>query len=350
MKPTGWCCSTACRRPGSTGCCRWTVPSTSMPMYRAFAPTASPSPSKCWRRRMWRRRPASISIRSTAAASCASATPARPRTCTRRWRGSANGWRHGRDDPARALEHFSGKCPPGAWACTHLQKSIARPREYVRGAGRFTPSPRVPSGRLRPSSTGYGEGGVRGPLHELRLAEAPPHRAEFWFSSLPSGPYHSPSQTGVNALMARGARCAVPAANTNKRCVHALVLSQGRRSVASYSATAPASNHLHRDRAQEIALADLHAAVTQDRVGGGQMEIDVRQHEMVEIIVAFHLALIGRAERKGDLTIGCGIDLLGIEGLEKGHGPCEPGLELIDGRLVVLETGRLDAGQPRHAV
>jgi hypothetical protein len=34
----------------------------------------------------------------------------------------------------------------------------------VRGAGPLTPSPRVPSGRLRPSSTGYGEGRDEGAL------------------------------------------------------------------------------------------------------------------------------------------------------------------------------------------
>src|ERR1700690_753936 len=32
------------------------------------------------------------------------------------------------------------------------------------------------------------------------------HRAEFWFSALPCLPLHSPSKTGVNALMARGER------------------------------------------------------------------------------------------------------------------------------------------------
>ena len=53
--------------------------------------TASISPSACCRRRMWRRRRASISIRSTAASSSASATPARPPTCARRWSGSAAG-------------------------------------------------------------------------------------------------------------------------------------------------------------------------------------------------------------------------------------------------------------------
>src|ERR1700731_1556797 len=122
------------------------------------------------------------------------------------------------------------------------------------------------------------------------------------------------------------------------------------RSILEPVCVPSASSHLHGDRAQEVLLADLDAAVTQDRVGGGQVEIDVRQHEMVEIVVALHLALVGGTERKGDLTIARGIDLLGGQGFEKGEGFSKPCLELIDGRLSVLETGRLDAAQPRHAV
>jgi hypothetical protein len=41
------------------------------------------------------------------------------------------------------------------------------------------------------------------------------------------------------------------------------------------------------------------------------------------------VALVGRAEREGDLAIGRGIDLLGVEGLEKADGLCKPRLELI---------------------
>jgi dihydrofolate reductase len=63
------------------------------------------------------------------------------------------------------------------------------------------------------------------------------------------------------------------------------------------------SGHLHWDRAQKVALADINAAMTQDRVGGCDVEIEVRQHEMVEVIVALHVALVGRAERERDLTI-----------------------------------------------
>ena len=43
----------------------------------------------------------------------------------------------------------------------------------------------------------------------------------------------------------------------------------------------PALRHLHGDCTQKIAFADVHAAMAQDRVGGCEMEIEVRQHEMV---------------------------------------------------------------------
>src|ERR1700681_2402904 len=52
--------------------------------------------------------------------------------------------------------------------------------------------------------------GMRGPLHEsepLKIVDRPPC-AEFGFPVLPCGPLPSPSKTGVNALMASGARCA----------------------------------------------------------------------------------------------------------------------------------------------
>jgi hypothetical protein len=69
----------------------------------------------------------------------------------------------------------------------------------VRGAPRFTPSPRLPSGRLRPSSTGYGEGGVRGPPRESEPVETPPHRAEFRFPV---------SRVALSPRAGRGAPCA----------------------------------------------------------------------------------------------------------------------------------------------
>jgi hypothetical protein len=43
----------------------------------------------------------------------------------------------------------------------------------------------------------------------------------------------------------------------------------------------PALGHLHGDCTQKISFADVHAAMAQDRIGGCEMEIEVRQHEMV---------------------------------------------------------------------
>src|SRR5262245_2469683 len=72
----------------------------------------------------------------------------------------------------------------------------------------------------------------------------------------------------------------------------------------------PASGHPYGNRAQKVALADVDAAMAQDRVGDCEVEIEVRQHEMIEVIVPLHVTLVARAERERDLTIGRGIDLL----------------------------------------
>src|SRR5437899_1555451 len=122
--------------------------------------------------------------------------------------------------------------------------------------------------------------------------------------------------------------CAVPDSVDRSRTIPHMPTVRG-------GAASPGSSHLHRNRAQEVLLADLHAAMAQDRIGGGEMEIDVRQHEMIEIVVALHVALVGRAERECELTIGGAVDLLGVERLEKGDGLGEARLELIDRRLVV---------------
>src|ERR1700721_14401 len=63
----------------------------------------------------------------------------------------------------------SGRPRESAMACTRPQESIEWPRDHVRDARPLTPSPRVPSGRLRPSSTGYGEGRDEGAFRRVRL-------------------------------------------------------------------------------------------------------------------------------------------------------------------------------------
>jgi len=74
---------------------------------------------------------------------------------------------------------------------------------WLRLLGQSTASPHGTSPRSRgevapgpPALAGEGWGRVRGPLHESEPVEAPPH----------PDPLHSPSKTGVNALMASGER------------------------------------------------------------------------------------------------------------------------------------------------
>jgi hypothetical protein len=64
------------------------------------------------------------------------------------------------------------------------------------------------------------------------------------------------------------------------------------------------SGHLHGYRTKIVALADVNAVVTQNRIGGRNMEMKVRQQKVVEVIGALHVTLIVRAERERDLSIG----------------------------------------------
>src|ERR1700689_5096383 len=96
----------------------------------------------------------------------------------------------------------------------------------------------------------------------------------------------------------------------------------------------------YRDRTQKVALADVHAAMTENRVSGGDVEIEIRQHKMVEVIVALHVARGVPAERKRDLALGRGIDLLAVERLQIGDRFCKTRLELIDRRLGIFIAGR----------
>src|SRR3954467_10265604 len=120
-----------------------------------------------------------------------------------------------------------------------------------------------------------------------------------------------------------------------------LELPRFARSWHRYLSASPVSRHLHGNRTEEILLSDLHTAMTQDRVGGGEVKIYVRQHEVVEVIVALHLPFVGQSKRKRDLTTRRRVDLLRVERLYEGDRLGEPCLELRDRGLLVLIAGRL---------
>src|SRR5579871_3883701 len=109
---------------------------------------------------------------------------------------------------------------------------------------------------------------------------------------------------------------------------------------------ASSSGDLDRNGAKEIPLADVDAIMTQDRVGGGDMEKEVRQQKVVEIVGTVHVALEGRTEGKRDLAIAGVVYFLRIDRFQIGRCFRQAVLQLIDCCLIVFVGGELDAGQP----
>src|SRR6185436_14275886 len=58
------------------------------------------------------------------------------------------------------------------------------------------------------------------------------------------------------------------------------------------------------DRAKEIPLSDRYAAMTQDVVRGRYKEEEIRQGELLQIIVAFHFPVVGASGPGDDLVLG----------------------------------------------
>ena len=76
------------------------------------------------------------------------------------------------------------------------------------------------------------------------------------------------------------------------------------------------------------------------------MEIVIRQHEIIEIVRAFHQAAGAAAKRKFDIAVGGRVNLLGVERFQISNRLGEPGFELIDRRLGVFDARRFGAGEP----
>src|SRR5512134_3227300 len=69
----------------------------------------------------------------------------------------------------------------------------------------------------------------------------------------------------------------------------------------------------------EIALADLHAAVTEDGVGSGDVEEEVRQCVVQKVRLTGH-HLLDPADFELDLARLGAVELLGLERLDEGDG------------------------------
>src|ERR1700751_3797279 len=103
---------------------------------------------------------------------------------------------------------------------------------------------------------------------------------------------------------------------------------------------------LQRDwRAHEIALAELDPALAQDVVGGGAVEIEIRQRVGEQQRLAGELARRPARERDLDRLVLAAVDLRGLEAFEEIDRLGDAILELRNGRLGVGETRQVGAGE-----
>src|SRR5215468_9511899 len=103
-------------------------------------------------------------------------------------------------------------------------------------------------------------------------------------------------------------------------------------------------------RAHEIALAELDAAMAQDVVGGGAVEIEVRQRVGEQQRLAGELARRPARKRDLDRLVLAAVDLRGLQAFEEIDRPGDAILELGNGRLGVGEARQVRAGKPAAGV
>src|SRR5580704_2931972 len=70
------------------------------------------------------------------------------------------------------------------------------------------------------------------------------------------------------------------------------------------------------DRAEEVPLSDRHATMTQDVVRRSYKEEEIRQGELLQIIVALHLSVVAAGAPGDDLAL-CTVDLCASQGLHE---------------------------------
>src|SRR5205085_11897275 len=100
---------------------------------------------------------------------------------------------------------------------------------------------------------------------------------------------------------------------------------------------------------EEIALADLDTGMTQDVVGGGGVEIEVRQHEMDEELLTLERERLLRADRERDVLLGRRVDVGGLDALHVVERPGDACLQLLEAFFLVGKFRRL-AGEAADAV
>src|SRR5215831_4879785 len=90
---------------------------------------------------------------------------------------------------------------------------------------------------------------------------------------------------------------------------------------------------------EEIAFADLQPAMTQDVVGRGGVEIEVRQHEIDHELIALERHRVLRPDRESHVLLVGRIDVLRGEALDVVDRLLDARLELVDRLLVIGKFG-----------
>src|SRR6185369_2337890 len=98
--------------------------------------------------------------------------------------------------------------------------------------------------------------------------------------------------------------------------------------------------------AEEIALAELHAVVPQDVVGGGDVEVEVRPGEALQVLLAAEFRVLAAQLEDHFAPLGA-VDLLRLQRLHEIEGLGDACFQLGEGLLVVLVLGHLDPGEAR---
>ena len=84
--------------------------------------------------------------------------------------------------------------------------------------------------------------------------------------------------------------------------------------------------------------------MAQDVVGGGAVEIEIRQHVIEQQPLPAELAFVA-AELENELLVLGAVDLGGLEAFDVFDGVGEPALELREARLGIRQVDRLAAGE-----
>lgn len=126
----------------------------------------------------------------------------------------------------------------------------------------------------------------------------------------------------------------------------ALVVAAARRAEggaarAMGSAPGPASGE--RELAEEVALAEVDAAVAQDRVRGREVEVEVGEHEVIEVVTAAHRLALHPGVGAG-AVLGAD-ELPAIERAHVGDAGVQAGAQVGESLLGVGVGRRLGAGE-----